>query len=350
MSTNIAIIGGGILGTITAYKLASKGLNVSVFEASPNLGCGITASCEGGLLHHTQGFFYPQLQGLISESVAGWNSLYQQFPNAFLTNSFLRVAYNDEDYANVQKLAEHASQTTKVDFVNDAEVHQLEPKIVSHNARGIVVHDERSIDTAMLIRELRGSMEKNDNVTFNFNTNVTSVRSDDDGSTKIIISKDDVRSFDYTVVAGGPHAAANLLGAPAVEDKDLSHGISLFLPGDFGLNHHVLTLNGPNNSGLAYLVSCEGGLKVGATKVGGNIPEDMFIADHVQDVRSSVVALYPEVEHAFKEAVPAVGLRDMRNPVCERFQGGSIIVLGGVGGAGTTVSTGMAERVLSFIR
>jgi len=109
------------------------------------------------------------------------------------------------------KLAEHASQTTKVDFVNDAEVHQLEPKIVSHNARGIVVHDERSIDTAMLIRELRGSMEKNDNVTFNFNTNVTSVRSDDDGSTKIIISKDDVRSFDYTVVAGGPHAACQVI-------------------------------------------------------------------------------------------------------------------------------------------
>ncbi len=353
MGKKIAVIGAGVVGLTTASMLANNEHNVHVFEKEAAAGLGTTQSCIGGFLYATQGLSYPKHEELIRLSANEWLAFQQQnnIPNSiFKTNAFMRVSYNYADMFAAEQLANYAAQYTDVEILESARVHKLEPSIAKNSLGAIVVENEKSIHTVKLVAFMKDSLAVNNNVTLNFNSQIQSVQHNNFSNRTDVSLKDSSQDFDNVVIAAGPHAPEQLIDSEAMNNENLSHGISAFLPKEylpenFELNHHILTVNG---SDIGYIAPVEGGIMVGATKRGGDI-QSLPTAEHISELKRGVIKLCPSLEPAFENAVIYQGLRDNRAPFCRQIEKTGIIILGGVGGAGTTMATGFGRLVLDTI-
>jgi glycine/D-amino acid oxidase-like deaminating enzyme len=84
---NIAVIGGGAFGSMTASRLAEMGETVSLFERLPNLMQGATFSANR--LH--LGFHYPRNDETARQCFRGYRTFGEKFESAILQG--VRNAY-----------------------------------------------------------------------------------------------------------------------------------------------------------------------------------------------------------------------------------------------------------------
>jgi hypothetical protein len=99
---NIAIIGGGVFGAMTAIRLAELDQTVSLFERLPGLMKG--ASSNANRLH--QGFHYPRDEETARQCMRGFRMFQEEFESAVL-----------EDVTNAYFIASAGSLTAPSDFL-----------------------------------------------------------------------------------------------------------------------------------------------------------------------------------------------------------------------------------------
>ena len=83
--TQVAIIGGGAVGSALAHALSKYKLDISVIEKMPMVGHGLTKSCQGGL-HGGTGLY-------MSKYVKWWEGAgdmksYLAHNSGYLTNKY----------------------------------------------------------------------------------------------------------------------------------------------------------------------------------------------------------------------------------------------------------------------
>src|SRR5262245_32541600 len=99
---NIAIIGGGAFGAMTAIRLAELGQTVSLFEPLPGLMKG--ASCNANRLH--LGFHCPRDEETVRQCMRGCGRFREEFGSAVL-----------DDVTNAYFIASAGSLTSPSDFL-----------------------------------------------------------------------------------------------------------------------------------------------------------------------------------------------------------------------------------------
>lgn len=136
MKTDVAIIGGGIMGCATAFNLAKLGVGVTVIEKNPAVGLEASGRCACGVRQQgrTGG-----LQ-LSMASVRLWADLSKEldFDVEYTRTGNLKIALSQQEAAELEEKAawEHAQELTEVKILTPDECRELVPGITKDVVAG----------------------------------------------------------------------------------------------------------------------------------------------------------------------------------------------------------------------
>lgn len=129
-SVQVAIVGGGIIGTATARELSKYKLDVLLIEAEPEVGWG-TTKANSGIVH---GGFHEEPGTLKAKYCHPGNQMYPQLCKdlnvQFEQNGILLVARNEEEMATVQSYYTRGKERgVNVRLLSQEEVLAQEPAL-----------------------------------------------------------------------------------------------------------------------------------------------------------------------------------------------------------------------------
>lgn len=136
MKTDIAIIGGGVVGCAAAYYLALKGFQVVVIEKDPGVGLQASGRNGGGVRQHSRKGALP----LAMESVKLWATLSKELNTdlEYVRTGNLKVAL-DEDTAGVyerETVWEHEHGLSEVRMFSADECYAMVPGMTAKVVAG----------------------------------------------------------------------------------------------------------------------------------------------------------------------------------------------------------------------
>lgn len=127
MKTDVAIIGGGIVGCAAAYYLAKMGYRPLVIEKDPAVGLQASGRNGGGVRQHGRRAVLP----LAMESVKLWGGLAEELGTdlEYIRTGNLKIALDEASAESYEReLAwEHENGLTEVRLLSPAECHELVP-------------------------------------------------------------------------------------------------------------------------------------------------------------------------------------------------------------------------------
>ena len=171
-TTDVVVIGAGVVGCSVAYYLAREGVNVIVLEREA-IGSGASAHATGSLSLLGAEFSagasfqmarasYSEFEQIVPEleSATGMDLLYQRRPS-------LRLALDDEEADLITSLMAWQQPHVKMHWIDSREVHSIEPRL-SHSIIGAVYEDESAqLDSYRLNLALgRGAELKGANILY----------------------------------------------------------------------------------------------------------------------------------------------------------------------------------------
>ena len=171
-TTDVVVIGAGVVGCSVAYYLAREGVNVIVLEREA-IGSGASAHATGSLSLLGAEFSagasfqmarasYSEFEQIVPEleSATGMDLLYQRRPS-------LRLALDDEEAGLIKSLMAWQQPHVKMHWIDSREVYSIEPRL-SHSIIGAVYEDESAqLDSYRLNLALgRGAELKGANILY----------------------------------------------------------------------------------------------------------------------------------------------------------------------------------------
>ena len=171
-TTDVVVIGAGVVGCSVAYYLAREGINVTVLEREA-IGSGASAHATGSLSLLGAEFSagasfqmarasYSEFEQIVPEleSATGMDLLYQCRPS-------LRLALDDEEAELIKSLMAWQQPHVKMHWIDSREVHSIEPRL-SPSIIGAVYEDESAqLDSYRLNLALgRGAELKGANILY----------------------------------------------------------------------------------------------------------------------------------------------------------------------------------------
>ena len=215
----IAVIGGGIIGLTTAWKLAIAGEAVAVFDAGDEIAGATTAAA--GMLAPSFEMSSPS-DGLLEfgiKSLKQWNELTPNLEKEseheidLRTHGALGVAIGDEDAARLHASCEavHARGAT-VEWLTGDEARALEPALSKEITGGLHAPDDAQVDPIKAKAALRVALKRRD-VTFHSGV-VRAVAIDGEGFRVLLANGEEVTAAKL-VLATGAAASGLVEGLPA---------------------------------------------------------------------------------------------------------------------------------------
>ena len=145
-TTDVVVIGAGVVGCSVAYYLAREGVNVTLLERE-SIGSGASAHATGSLSLLGAEFSpgpsfemarasYSEFEQIVAEleSATGMDLLYLCRPS-------LRLALDDEEAGLIKSLMAWQQPHVKMHWIDAREVHSIEPRL-SRSIIGAVYEDE----------------------------------------------------------------------------------------------------------------------------------------------------------------------------------------------------------------
>jgi len=208
--TNIAIIGGGIVGLSIARELLGRGADVTVFERGK---VGREASyVAGGMLAASaeMGFEEFDLYRLCAESLSRWSAYASGLSQEtgvdvdYRSEGSLIVA-EDRDAAEALRRAYEFQRGHgfKVEWHSAAEALDIEPFLSPRIAAAVYAPEDHAVDNRKVIHALAQSVETRGG-TIREDASVAAVDRQPGGGMKIRLEDDSRVSADTVVLAAGP--------------------------------------------------------------------------------------------------------------------------------------------------
>lgn len=165
-TADVVVIGGGTIGTATAWRCAQRGLSVIVVDPDPGRGAWHTAA---GMLSPTSELQYAEepLFRLGRESVARFPAFVEELEQltgqhvAFWPCGTLSTAWDAADLAAQRDLyAFWQSVGAEARLLTGRELRELEPALAAGVPGGLLVADDHQVDPRRLHRALGAAAEQ----------------------------------------------------------------------------------------------------------------------------------------------------------------------------------------------
>lgn len=158
--TDVAIVGGGIIGCALAYRLAKAGMQVAVFEKE-RVGGQARIAAAGILGSGVEGDHADHMRNLLAQSARLYPDFAAELEAAtgldatFTRSGALSVVFGEKQADFVAKqAAAHAAQGHRVDWLAADALHGQEP-LLNRDARGAVLfHDDAHVYAPQLMHVL----------------------------------------------------------------------------------------------------------------------------------------------------------------------------------------------------
>lgn len=157
---DVVVVGAGVIGLASAWRLAQRGASVAVVDPAP--GSGASGVAAGMLAPVTEARLGEDaLLRLNLASLARWPGFAAEVEAAsgravgFRTDGTLVVAADADDRAALDDLASrHRAMGLTVESLRGREVRRLEPGLAPGIRTGLLAADERSVDPQALVAAL----------------------------------------------------------------------------------------------------------------------------------------------------------------------------------------------------
>ncbi len=271
-SSDVVVIGAGLIGLATAWRLAADGIQVTVCDPTPG---SQTSSVAAGMLAPVTEVEYgeDELLALNLASVAAWPAFAAELEtltgqSAGLNRTgTLSVAYDADDAAAIRRLAEYQRRLgLEVEELNGRETRKREPLLAAGVTAGVWVPGDHSVDNRQAVATLLRAAELS-GVRL-VRQRVSRILTTGDRATGVLLEDGQTINAGQIVAAAGPWSA-QLEGIPEelkVPVRPLKGEIlRLRVPEAYrpALNH---TVRATARGFAVYLVPRPGGeLVVGAT-------------------------------------------------------------------------------------
>ena len=162
---DVAVVGGGVIGLASAWRLAQRGASVAVLDPDP--GGGASGVAAGMLAPVTEARLGEEAQLRLNQaSWARWPSFAAEVvaaagaPVGYREDGTLVVALDADDRAALDEIAaRHRAMGLAVALLRGREVRAQEPGLAPGVRGGLVAEGERSVDPAALVAALRVAAE-----------------------------------------------------------------------------------------------------------------------------------------------------------------------------------------------
>lgn len=160
-SVDVAVVGGGVIGLASAWRLAQRGASVAVFDPAP--GSGASGVAAGMIAPVTEARLGEE--SLLALNMASW-ALWPDFaadveaatggrPVGFRRDGTLMVALDADDRSVLDDLAaRHRAMGLAVEPMRGRQARGLEPGLAPGVRGGLLAADERSVDPQAMTEAL----------------------------------------------------------------------------------------------------------------------------------------------------------------------------------------------------
>jgi glycine oxidase len=166
MSTDVIIVGGGVIGCSIAWRLAQAGLKVTVFERG-RVGCEASRAAAGMLSPQGES----QTAGPFFDLCLRGREMYRSFAEELNDASGIDVEYKDEGTLFVVLQGEvHQAKTRwatwqheaglPLEYVSADDIRKIEPAVTESATRAIFLPQEHQVENRRLMDALEVSMKR----------------------------------------------------------------------------------------------------------------------------------------------------------------------------------------------
>ncbi|MDX1439900.1 MAG: glycine oxidase ThiO, partial [Rubricoccaceae bacterium] len=262
---DVAVIGGGIIGLSTAWRLMQRGYSVEVFEAR-EIGKQASWSAAGMLSPAAEiGFEELDLYRLGRESLRRWPRFAQELEGAgrrsvgYRDDGTLVVAVDRDDVESMRRLFRFQQQQgVPVTWLAGFEALEIEPLLAPGLPAAIHSPEDHQVDNRAVLLALIDALKPSEQVAIYENKRVISVEADDSGA-RVMLDDGESRSVKVAVVSAGAWTAGIEGIVPAPIRPIKGQILTLQANQEFEMQHVV---RGPD----AYIVpKSDGRIVIGAT-------------------------------------------------------------------------------------
>ncbi|TWD83446.1 glycine oxidase [Kribbella amoyensis] len=164
-TTDVVVVGAGLIGLAVAWRLAASGIQVTVCDPTPGTQ---TSSVAAGMLAPVTEVEYGEddLLALNLDSVAAWPAFAEELesltglPAGLHRTGTLSVAYDVDDAAAIRRLAEYQERLgLDVQVLTGRETRRREPLLAAGVAGGVWVPGDHSVDNRQAVAALLRAVE-----------------------------------------------------------------------------------------------------------------------------------------------------------------------------------------------
>lgn len=166
MARDVIVIGGGVIGCTIAWKLAQRGLRVTLLERG-RIGCEASRAAAGMLSPQGEN----QTPGPFFDLCMRSRSMYRQFAEELTDTSGVDVEYKDEGTLFIVVEGENAGEKTRwtswqleaglsLEKLTADEVRKSEPAITASVTTAILLPEEHQVENRRLMEALEVAMRR----------------------------------------------------------------------------------------------------------------------------------------------------------------------------------------------
>ena len=204
MSTNVAVIGGGISGAAAAYYLAKRGAEVTLLEQGDNLGNGSTPRAAGGIRSLYSTPVHVELS-LASRKV--WSTFEDDFsiPIDYEENGYLFGVRNRTQYERLRKDVIMQNQMgLETELLTPEEATEIVPEMNTENYVAAAWSEKDALLDPHAALQAFGQLARENGAEVWVQSKVTGVeQNSNDRVTGVEINEEETLEADYVVNAAG---------------------------------------------------------------------------------------------------------------------------------------------------
>ena len=202
-ATRILIVGGGVMGCATAWRLSQSGFRVTILEKSIP-GAEASSAAAGMLAPMAEAHADDALARLMNASMA----LYGEFSRELLDFTGIDIGYKQEGSIRVARTPEELESLRLKEawrdpkWLTETQIQKLEPG-VGNICGGLFYSEDGKVDPVLLMQAVRAAAEKS-GCEFMSHAQVSSVFKSSKGQVKgVKLSNGELIEADHVIIAAG---------------------------------------------------------------------------------------------------------------------------------------------------